>query len=177
MSSNLTPSAKDIVINFSKCYNIRMADSPLISWSAPEHIHTEKQPDWYWIVGVITLAIAAVCFIFGNIVPGIFVIVAAAGLVIHVSGPIKEIKYSINDRGLFIDDALYPFLSLESFWIPHDETPAKLIIKSRKTFMPLMVIYIQDTNPERIRDVLLKYIAETEHSEPLLKHLLEILGF
>jgi hypothetical protein len=52
-----------------------------------------------------------------------------------------------------------------------------MIIKSRKLFMPFIVLYIDEIDPESVREVMLRYIAETEHNEPLLKHLLEKAGF
>ena len=104
-------------------------------------------------------------------------IVAAAALVLHAAKPPQRVYYEVNDRGIVFDKTLYPFLSLDSFWIPHDEFPSKLILKSRKLFMPLIVVYIDEVDPELVRGVLLKYIAETQHNEPFLKHLLERLGF
>ena len=154
-----------------------MATEALISWSAPTHFYVEKKPDWYWVVGIITLALAAVCIIFWQIITGIFVIVAAVALVLHASHPPRQMECEINDRGIMIDKVLYPFLSIDSFWIPHDEVPHKLILKSRKLFMPLFVVYIENIDPEEVREVLLKYIAETEHHEPFLKHLLDGFGF
>lgn len=150
---------------------------PIISWKAPEHLHVEKSQDWYWAVGIITLALAAVAFIFGNIISGIFVLVAAVALVLHASKPPRILYHEVNDRGIVVNDILYPFVSLESFWMPHDHLPAKLIVKSRKTFMPYIIIFIDEIDPEDVRNVMLKYIAETEHHEPLLKHLLERFGF
>ena len=154
-----------------------MATESLISWNAPAHFYVDKKLDWYWAVGIVTLALAAVCFIFGEIITGIFVIVAAMALVLHASRPPRRIYCEVNDRGVIIGNTLYPFLSLESFWIPHDELPPKMILKSTKPFMPFIVIYIQEVDPESVREVMLKYIAETEHHEPFLKHLLEGLGF
>jgi hypothetical protein len=154
-----------------------MAIETLISWEAPEHLHFEKRPDWYWIVGIVTLALTAVAIIFGNIITGIFILVASTALVLHSAKPARNIVHEINDRGIVIDGMLYPFLSLESFWIPHDEFPPKLLVKSRKTFMPLLVIYIDEVDPDSVREILLRYIAETEHRESIFKHLLEIMGF
>ena len=154
-----------------------MAAEPLISWNAPQHFYIEKRPDWYWAVGIITLALAAVAFIFGQVITGLFVVVAAVALVLHASRPPRIVYYEVNDRGLLVDDVLYPFLSLESFWIPHDEFPPKLLIKSRKLLMPLITIIIDEVDPEEIREVMLRYIAETEHREPFLHHVLERLGF
>lgn len=159
------------------CYNSSMPTPALISWNAPSHLYVEKKSDWYWAVGIITLALAAVAFIFGNIITGIFVVVAAVALVLHASHPPQIITYSINDRGIMANDTLYPFLALDSFWVPHDEFPPKLLIKSRKFFMPLIVIYIDEVDPEKVREIMLTYIAETEHHEPFLKHVLESFGF
>jgi hypothetical protein len=154
-----------------------MATEPLISWNAPEHLHYDKKPDWYWVVGVITLALAAGAFIFSQWITGIFIIVAAVALVLHASRPARTIYFEINDRGLVIDHTLYPFLNLDSFWIPHDSMPPKMLIKSQKMFMPYIVIYIDEVDPEEVREVLLRYIAETEHQESVFKHLLEMWGF
>ncbi len=154
-----------------------MATEALISWNAPTHTYREKTTDWYWSVGIITLAIAVVCFIFSQVLTGIFVIVAAITLVLHASKPAKVVYHEINDRGIIVDSVLYPFLSLESFWISHEIKPDKILLKSHKTFMPLIVILIEEADPEEVREVLLKYIAETEHHQQLLNHAFEWLGF
>jgi hypothetical protein len=154
-----------------------MATEALISWNAPEHLHVEKRQDWYWAVGIITLALTAVAIILGNIITAVFIVVSVTALVIHASKPSQNVYHEINDRGIIVGGTLYPFLTLESFWISHDEFPPKILVKSRKTFMPYIVIYIDEVDPEKVREILLKYIAETEHHESLLKHLLERLGF
>jgi hypothetical protein len=154
-----------------------MASEALIAWQAPAHPYVEKKPDWYWAVGIVTLALAVTAFLFGEFITGIFVIAAALALVLHASRPPHTVSYEINDRGLASDDVLYPFVTLDSFWIPHNESPSKIILKSRKLFMPLIVIYMEDIDPEDVREVLLRYIAETEHHEPILKRFLEWLGF
>ena len=113
----------------------------------------------------------------GSIITGIFILVAAVALVLHASRPPRIVYHEVNDRGLVIHDRLYPFLSLDSFWIPHDEFPPKIILKSRKLFMPFIIIFIDEIDPEEVREVMLRYIAETEHHEPFLKFVLERLGF
>jgi hypothetical protein len=154
-----------------------MATEPLITWQASEHYHTEKSSDWYWAVGIITLALAAVAIIFGNVITAIFVILAAVVLVLHVSHPSPVHTVEINDRGILIEKTFYPFLTLDSFCVPHDEVPPKLLIKSRKLLMPLLVIHIDDVDPEEVREVMLMYLTETEHREHFLKHLLDRFGF
>lgn len=154
-----------------------MAIEPIISWNAPTHYYVEKTSDWYWVTGIITLALAVVAFILGNVITGIFILVAASALVLHASQPPQVIYHEVNDRGIVVHDRLYPFLTLDSFWIPHDEYPSKIILKSRKLFMPYIVLMIDEVDPEHIRTVMLTYIAETEHHEPFLKHVLQRVGF
>lgn len=150
---------------------------PLISWDAPEHIHTEKTNDWYWSVGIITITAAALAFIFNNFIFGILIVVAAFALVIHSSKKPRIVHCEINDRGIVLNSILYPFLTLESFWIDAHEQPSKILVKSHKTFMPFITIYIEEVDPEKVRDILLNYIAETQHQEPLSQKLLERFGF
>ncbi len=150
---------------------------PLISWNAPEHIHTEKNNDWYWAVGIINLTAAVLAIMLNNVVFGILIIISAFALVVHSSQKPRIFHYEINDRGIIVNESLYPFLTLESFWIDAHQEKPKLLIKSHKTFMPFLAIYIEEVDPEEIRDILLNYIAETEHQEPISQKLLELIGF
>lgn len=168
VSSNLTASAKHVIIFPMK---------PLIEWDAPEHLHTEKNNDWYWGVGIITITAVALSFILGNVIFGIMILVGVFALLVHSSRKPRTIHIEINDRGIVIDKALYPFLTLESFWIDAHEEPPKILIKSLKTFMPFIVVYINEVDRETVRDILLDYIAETEHHEPITQKILERFGF
>ena len=150
---------------------------PLISWDAPEHIYIEKNNDWYWAVGIITITGTVLAFIFNNIIFGIFILVSAFSIIVHASKKPRIFHYEINDRGIVINDILYPFLTLESFWIDAHETPSRILIKSNKTFMPFIIIHIEEVDPEEVRTILLNYIAETEHQEPLSQKILEKFGF
>ncbi len=150
---------------------------PLIAWDAPEHVHIEKNSDWYWAVGIITITTAALAIIFNNIIFGIFIIVGAFSLIVHGTKKPRIFHYEINDRGIVSEKTLYPFLTLESFWIDAHERPAKILVKSHKTFMPYITIPIDEVDPEDVRDILLNYISETEHHEPLSQKVLERFGF
>ncbi len=149
----------------------------LISWKAYEHAYTEKGSEWYWAVGIITFTAAVLAIIFGNIIFALFLIISGVALSIHASKPPRLIEYSINDRGIVVGDRLYTFLDLESFWIEHNHPLPHALVKSHKFFMPYLHIPIDEVDPEEVRKILLKYIAETEHSEPVSVKILESLGF
>lgn len=150
---------------------------PHIAWDAFEHIHIERNNDWYWSVGIITITAAALAFIFNNFFFGIMILVGSFALVVHSAKKPRIIHCEVNDRGIIIENTLYHFLDLESFWIDAHKRPSKIIIKSHKLFMPYIIVYIDEVDPEDVRDVLLNYIAETEHHEPISQILLEMIGF
>lgn len=154
-----------------------MAIAPLIEWYTPEHHYSEKGREWYWSVGIIAGTGAILAFLFGNTIFALFIIIGAITLTLHAHTPPKEIRVEINDRGLVVNKTLYPFQHLESFWVDVDHPEPRLVIKSRKTFMPYISLIIRDTDDEEVRQILLKYIAEVEHPEPLGKRILENLGF
>jgi hypothetical protein len=150
---------------------------PLIQWTGPEHHYTPKTSEWYWAVAIIAFTASVLSFMFGNPIFGILIVVGTIALTLSAHHPPKEITIEINDRGVVINNTLYPFLHLESFWIDTDHEEPRLMIKSHKTFMPLISLIIRDIDDEDVRQVLLKYIAEVEHPETLGRKILERLGF
>ncbi len=149
----------------------------LITWETPEHVDYIRGNDWYWAVAIITLTVAVLAFIFDNPIFAIFVIVAAIALVIKVSREPDTLRCEINDRGVVVNDILYPFISIESFWVDVLHHTPKLVLKSHRAMMPYIIIPLLNIDPEDVRAVLLTYVAEVEHPEPLLHKILDWLGF
>lgn len=152
-----------------------------ISWEAYEHIHEPKDADWFWALWVISIAIAGASIIFGNYIFAILVIVGAVTLHIHAHHLPRTVTFELNEKGVRIDKTFYPYKTLESFDVETHETEigtfAKLYIKSKKTFMPLIAIPIAEVHPEDVRDYLSLFLEEEEHHEGPGEKLLEWLGF
>lgn len=146
-----------------------------LEWDSYEHIHTEKHPDWFWMVSIVVATIAILSIYFHNYLFAIIVIIGGFTGAMHAHIPPKLRHYELTPRGLLIDSLLYPYIGLDSFWI--EENEGKLLIKSKKIMMPLLVIHIHPEDAELIRDFLLHYLDEEEHHEPLLQKLLEYVGF
>ena len=148
-----------------------------ISWQTKEYIHTEKTTDWYWIVGIITISIALISIIFGNLIFGILIIVASFTLTLFASRKPEMVEVEINQRGVLHGKTLYPYDHLDSFWIETREFHGRILLKSKKVLMPFVVIFLEDIEPEKIRETLLQHLPEEEHTEPLLEKLLIYFGF
>ena len=154
-----------------------MSHRPL-EWEAQEHVHMEKTSDWYWAVGIITVAAVVTSIIFNNILFGLVLLLGSITLTMHAMKEPPYREYRLTERGLHIDEVYYPFQNLESFWIEEDFYPTRILIKSKKVFMPLIVVPLHDDmDPDLVRGYLLPHIKVEEHHEPLLHKVLEYLGF
>lgn len=149
----------------------------LIAWTADEHVYTHKTSEWYWTVGTIGATLAALSFIFSNVILGILFVVSTVALCLAASQEPRRINYSINDRGIVINDRLYTFLSLKAFWIEHDSDQPSVLIRSNRPVMPYIHLPIDEVDPEDIRDVLLKYLPETKMEDSKAHKIFDQLGF
>ncbi len=148
-----------------------------IEWTAPEYIHTEKTTDWYWIVMIIGISIAIISIIMNNVIFAVLIIVSCVTLALFASRPPGSIRVKINNKGVQMGNILYPYTQLISFWVIPDGRHPKVILKTKKTFMPYINILLADTDPDEVKDVLDNYIPEEEHVELFLEKLMIHLGF
>jgi len=153
-----------------------------INWKTIEHHHEDKSSDWYWILGIIAITTAILAVYVGNILFAIVILLAAFTMILHVHTDHAEIDVYINKKGIRINQTLYPYSTLESFWIDEEEEfdhiPNQLLIKSAKTLVPLIIIPItSNIDIEELKDYLLTYIDEEEMEEPFSNRLMEFLGF
>ncbi len=148
-----------------------------LTWETDEHLYTEKTADWYWIVGIITISIAVISIILNNLIFAILIIVSSFTLSLFASKRPQIIKVSIDNSSVTIGKTRYPFSELESFWVETREHIPKMLFKSKKVFMPYIVVFIEEHSPDEVREVLLEHLHEEEHVEPFLWKLLQYLGF
>lgn len=149
-----------------------------LEWNALEHEHIHKNSDWFWALGIIAIAGAAAAIIFSNILFAIVILVGAFTLAINAAKKPSRADFKINERGVIINNTLYPYSSLESFWIEDKEyAPPKLLIKSKKLLSTHIIIPIENVSVADVRDYLLDRINEEEDSEPLSQKIAELFGF
>ncbi|MCX6702045.1 MAG: hypothetical protein NTX96_02520 [Candidatus Zambryskibacteria bacterium] len=148
-----------------------------ISWNTIEYLHKEKTSDWYWIVGIVTISIALISIILNNIIFAILIIVSSFTLSLFASKKPESITVDINDIGITVGKNSYPYKDLDSFWIETHDSYPRILLKSKKVFMPFVVVLIENIESEKIHEFLLKHLPEEEHTEPLLEKLLLYFGF
>lgn len=153
---------------------------PGIIWETHEYLYQEKTTDWYWGAGIITVSLAILSIVFGNALFAVVILVGGIALCLFGARLPNHLRFEVNHSGLMIDRTLYPYKTLESFWVEdnrHLGAHSKVLFKSKKLVTPLIVIPLEDVDPEHLRDFLLDHIPEVEHSEPFAQKLLEYFGF
>ena len=154
-------------------------EKSVLHWQAFEYFHREKTPDWYWAVGIITVAIAITSILLNDVLFAVLILLGAFSLSLFASREPLLVDFEINNKGVVIKDLLYPYGSLESFWVndlPTEHT-AKLLLKSKKVLVPHIVIPLENVSPEEVREFLVTNLKEEEQHEPPSQKLMEHLGF
>lgn len=148
------------------------------SWETPEYVHVEKSQDWFWTVGIITAAIVVTSMIFGNFLFAIVLAVGAFCLVLFASRHPRVIRVEIGEKGVAIEKTLFPYRTLESFGLDEAHHHGlRLVIKSKKPLMPLVVIPAQSQDADELRDFLKHHLKEEAFEENMVHSFFERIGF
>lgn len=154
---------------------------PAIIWHTHEYEHREKTQDWFWAVGIITISALIIAVLFGNYILAILIVISGFCLILFGNKEPDHIRFEINGAGILIDNTLFPYGTLHSFWVEnndHLEAESNLFIRSNKTLVPLIHIpLIWEVDPEEVRAHLLTHISEEEHYQSFSHRLLQHLGF
>jgi hypothetical protein len=149
-----------------------------VYWEAPEHTHIEKSPDWFWLLGIIAITAAIVSIIFNNILFAIVIVLGAVTMGLVGQKRPRIIPYEVSNRGVRIDDTLYPYATLDSFYLDEDATiNTQLLLKSKKLFVPLLIVPVPEEHADLIDSMLAERLPEEHLEEPFSNRLLEFLGF
>ena len=150
-----------------------------IEWQAFEYENIKKTKDWFWAVGIISISIIVTAVLFGNYLLAILIILSVFSLGMFSLRQPQLFNIKIDEKGITAHKNLYLFSSLESFWIEEQARTPRILVKSKKMLMPLIIIPInlEQVAIEDIHYVLSYFLHEEEMTEPALIHIMRFLGF
>ena len=148
-----------------------------ITWEAPQHHHVEKGNDWFFALFIIIIALVVAAVLFDNVLFALLIGLAGGALAVSAAKRPLIIPYAISVRGIKIEDRMYPFSTLDSYYIDEEDPRGpQLLIKSEQRFMPLIVMPIPEDHIDEIEDLLKEKLEEEELVEPFLVKVLELFG-
>jgi hypothetical protein len=148
-----------------------------IEWDAHEYEHKERSSDWYWAVGIVAVSGAIASIIFGNIIFAVLLLLSVFSLTLHINRPPETTHIILDEQGVQYKNTLFPYDTLHSFWVDEEHSHPKIILRSKKTFMPLIIVPLGDAQGDRVRNVLLKELPEEFQSLSIVEKILEYFGF
>lgn len=149
-----------------------------VTWEAPEHHHLEKGSDWFWVLGIVATAIAVAAFLLGNYLFALLIVIAGGLIGIIANREPEVIIFFVGTRGIRIGNELYPYNTLNAYDLNEDpERGAQLLLRSRRLFMPLLIVPIPEEYVDDIEDLIAPRLPHVELEEPFVHKFLEIIGF
>jgi len=149
-----------------------------VTWEAPEHHHVEKNGDWFWILGIITIVGTISAFFFGNVLFAILILIAGGTTALIANQEPKIMTFAVSTRGLRVGSVLYPYSTLECFYLDEDAPNGpEVLARSNRLFMPLIIMPIPEEYVHEIESILEARLPEEHLEEPIGHKLLELFGF
>lgn len=130
-------------------------------WLFDEYPQHERNRVWYFWFIVIVAGLIVYAILANN--PLFAVIIFMVAFIIFFQGRKQpnQIKFQITEDGLILDDKIYEYNRIGQFWIIYNPPDVKeLFFDFKNSLRPEMSIPLQNMNPVRIREFLLKYLKE-----------------
>lgn len=157
-----------------------------ISWSKFDYEEKKRSNDWFWALGVIVFTAGAAAMIYNNYFFAALIILSGVLLGFLASKKPELINYELNSKGFVVQNNLYPYENIKSFWVQretftekkHEKLKPILFVKSERLFMPIILAPIENSMANEIHSFLLsKNVVEEEMKEQFGEKIMEALGF
>lgn len=151
-----------------------------LQWQALNHIKPKKTADWFWVVSIATVAISVLSIYFENYLFALLLLIGVFTIYLQSHIPPHMVDFEISRRGVAAGKVLYPFNTLDCFCVVDEDgwDRDRVLIKSQKIFMPLIVIPLgENVTPETARAFLGQFLKEDVLEEPTFQKVMDRLGF
>ena len=149
-----------------------------MEWETLEHTYTEKTNDWYASAILIAGSLIALEFLFNNFLLITLTIIGTITFLLMAAKRPDIVRVEVRKNGIRVGETLFPYQMLDGFSIIDYTPERRLLLRSTRTFMPLIVIHIDDeVDVEELHDLLAHYLPELELHESIPQLLMERLGF
>ncbi|MFA5076189.1 MAG: hypothetical protein WC480_02100 [Patescibacteria group bacterium] len=141
----------------------------LMTWSFSEFVQYERSRGWYIGAIIIMALLLLYSVLVANFLFALIVLITAIILFLRSSNEAKEIKFSIFEDGIMVGEKFYNYKEIQNFWLIYEPPVVKnLYFSFGSILLPRVQIPLQDRNPVKVRQILLKYLNEdlTKENEP-----------
>lgn len=156
-----------------------MNEEALIEWHDYSHHYVEHGADWFWILGIVSIGGAVLAFFFGNVLFGIFILLAGLVLGLLAKNKPEVVRSFVTPRGITVGSMHFPFTNFHSFWIETDHMHGtRILLHPVSTMLPLTTIMVEENvDHALLADILNDYLDQVPMKESAIHKLFDYIGF
>ena len=151
--------------------------SPHFEWQAPSFYYNPQKK--YLALVVIALMAGAVALLFfdRDMLLAIFLMLSSLVLVLYTNKKPDMSKISVDQTGISINDRVYYYKELKSFWIDYNpHGPKELSLEARKWYLPHIKVSLEQEDPIELRSLMINFVPERVHEQSLVDFIARKLG-
>ena len=151
----------------------------VFAWQVSEFEFKEKKKNWYWVVGLIALALMLVGVLMDNYLMSFLILLGAFLMFSQAPKQPMDLDIEISEEGINIHDTMHKFETIQAFWIKeHDDGSVRLILMTSQMMTPLESIMVPpEIDPLELREYLLEFIPEEELRQSYTERIIDRIGF
>ena len=132
-----------------------------MSWDFPEHPQHEYTKAWKIWMGILGGGLLLYSLFSGSWLFTVIIVMIVLISFLHARFKGENIDFSITEDGLKFGGRFYSYRDIKVFWIAYDPPELKtLYFEFKSSWRPDLRIPLEEQNPLKIRDILLKYLDE-----------------
>lgn len=149
-----------------------------ISWTASEFIAHDKSAGWYGMLALGTLILTAIIYLLtkDEVTAAVVILVAVVFGIVAGRKP-RELEYKVDSIGVHIAHKTYDYDSFRSFAIVQEGAIESIWFMPLKRFMPIISIYFDPKDGDKIVDILSAYLPVEDHGLDPVDRLMHRLRF
>ncbi len=148
-----------------------------LSWTTLEFEEKERHPDWLWYAGLVFGIAATICFFYGNIFFGIFLIIAGGAVIIFAQRKPAMLTITLGEKDFSVNEEVVPWERVKQFWIDESGKPDKLLLLVKGSVIPMMSLPLAGVTADAVRTEMAKHAPEVQMRESTGVKIAERLGF
>jgi hypothetical protein len=154
-------------------------NSIFYTWNVSEFEFKKKNNAWFWLVGLVVLALVALAIFLENYLLGFLLILGVILIMSQANKQPINIKIEISEEGIRIDSAMHKYEDIHAFWLKEKENDEViLILHTSEAMTPIESFHVPpEIDPLELRELLLNYIEEEEIRESYTKRFINIIGY
>lgn len=139
----------------------------LMSWQAREYHQYELDPYKMGVLVLVAIALIIYAVVTANYLFALIVIMVMVVLQIFGKKEPTTINVSMNKEGIEVGDKVFTFEDdLKSFWVLYNPPNVKTLNFDRQqAILPNIAVQLEEQNPLKIREMLLRYLPEDMEKE------------